>query len=155
MTAGLLADQEEGEATGLPYWQFGVLLCASYPPLSMSNSRTKQEPKGVVDEHGEIFEPEEREIIHIPSVHVRGTLDPHCEKGRRLTKYFDRETSVSMEFVMGHYLPGSAGDNTSSKGDTDAIRDAILRAYGGDLGGGDNGKGAEKANGVRGVQLTV
>ncbi|KAL2050614.1 hypothetical protein ABVK25_009122 [Lepraria finkii] len=153
MAAGLLADQEEGEATGLPYWQFAVLLCASYPPLSMSNERARKEPKGVVDEHGEISEPEEREIISIPSVHVRGTLDPHREKGRRLAKYFNRETSVSMEFVMGHHLPGAAGDSTSSKGDTDAIRDAILRAFAGDLkAGGDKGAGA---NGTRSAQITV
>ena len=153
MAAGLLADQKEGEATGLPYWQFAVLLCASYPPLSMSSERARKEPKGVVDEHGEDLEPERREIIRIPSVHVRGTLDPHCEKGRRLAKYFSRETSINMEFVMGHHLPGAAGDLTSSKGDTDAIRDAILRVFAGDLkAGGDEGAGA---NGTRSAQITV
>ena len=153
MVAGLLADQEEGEATGLPYWQFAVLLCASYPPLSMSNERVRKEPKGPVDVHGEDPEPEEREIISIPSVHVRGTLDPHCEKGRRLAKYFNRETSVSMEFVMGHHLPGAAGDSTSSKGDTDAIRDAVLRAYAGDLNA--DREAGSGANGINFARITV
>lgn len=130
MAAGLLADLEEGEATGLPYWQFGVLICAGYPPLSMSTSRLGgAKPKGEVDGHGPLREPGEEEIIHVPSVHVRGTLDPHLEKGRRLVKYFDEKTRISMEFVMGHHLPAAAGDTTSRKGDTDEIRDAILRAF--------------------------
>lgn len=133
MTAGLLADQEEGEETGLPEWQFGVLLCASYPPLSLSRARSYTAPKGTVDEHGEVREPEQKEIIHIPSVHVRGRLDPHFEKGRRLAKFFDKDTSFQLEFVMGHNLPGAAGDVTSSKDDTDKIRDAILRVYEGDM----------------------
>ena len=133
MTAGLLADQEEGEETGLPEWDFGVMLCASYPPLSMSRARGHTGPKPPVDEHGEVREPEEREILHTPSVHVRGTLDPHFEKGKRLAKFFDEDTSVHLEFVMGHNLPGAAGDTTSSKGDTDKIRDAILRVWEGDM----------------------
>lgn len=133
-TAGLLADQENGETTGLPHWKFGVLLCASYEPLSLENARklamgADAAPKGEFDHHGEIREPEAHEIIHVPSVHVTGTLDPHCEKGRRLFKFFDKETAIRMEFVMGHHLPGAAGDKTSDKGDTDAIKDAILRAY--------------------------
>lgn len=131
MAAGLLADLEQGEATGLPYWSFGVLLCASYPPLSMSSSRkVKGEPKGEADGHGPLREPGQGGVIHVPSVHVRGTLDPHLEKGRRLVKYFDEKTRTSLEFKMGHHLPGAAGDTTSQKGDTDEIRDAILRAFG-------------------------
>lgn len=130
MAAGLLADLKEGEATGLPYWQFGVFICASYPPLSMSSSRPETaKPKGEGDGHGPLKDPGEDEIIRVPSVHVRGTLDPHLEKGRRLVKYFDEKTRISMEFVMGHHLPGAAGDTTSRKGDTDEIKDAILRAF--------------------------
>ena len=131
-TAGLVADVQNGEDTQLPKWKFGVCLCASYPPLSMEwamKQAAGQGWTGETDFHGEIREPDAKEIIHIPSVHVRGTLDPHCEKGRRLYKYFDKEQAFSMEFVMAHNLPGAAGDTTSDKGDTDRIKDAILRAY--------------------------
>lgn len=130
--AGLLADLQGGEETGLPRWEFGVLLCASYPPLSMEYARKAargEEWKGESDGHGEIREVEEGEVIRVPSVHVRGTLDPHLEKGRRLERFFDQRTMVGLEFVMGHHLPGAAGDTTSEKGDTDKIRDAILQAY--------------------------
>lgn len=129
MVAGLLADLQEGEDMGLPHWKFGVLLCASHPPLSMSSSRpATAKPMGEVDGHGPLREPSEDEIIHVPTVHVRGTLDPHLEKGRRLVRYFDEKTRISMEFVMGHHLPGAAGDTTSSKEATDEIKDAILQA---------------------------
>ena len=154
MTAGLLADQEDGEETGLPEWQFGVLLCASYPPLSLSRARGYTAPKGMVDEHGEVREPEEKEIIHIPSVHVRGKLDPHFEKGRRLAKFFDKDTSFHLEFVMGHHLPGAAGDTTSSKDDTDKIRDAVLRAYEGDMKVKASKYGSVYGNGV-GLAMTT
>ena len=82
-----------------------------------------------MDEHGETREPDEDEIIHVPSVLVRGTLDQHCEKGRRLAKYFDPETANVLVFNMGHHLPGAAGDTTSDKGDTQRIVDAILKVY--------------------------
>ena len=132
-TAGLLADLENGEDTHLPKWQFGVCLCASYPPNSLEYARKQtagEEWKGESDNHGEIREPEAHEIIHVPSVHVRGLDDPHLEKGRRLLKFFDKETVVSFEFKISHHLPGAAGDTTSEKGDTDKIRDAILQVYG-------------------------
>lgn len=131
LTAGLLADQEERNAAeGMPNWSFGVMLCGAFPPLSLSLARTPStKPSQGVDEYGETREPDEDEIIHIPSVLVRGTLDPHCERGRRLVKYFDQETATSLVFKMGHHLPGAAGDTTSDKGDTQRIVDAILKAY--------------------------
>ena len=133
LTAGLLADQEEGIATeGIPRWKFGVMLCGSYPPLSLSWARSSPpagKPSQDIDEHGPTREPDEDEMIHVPSVLVRGSLDPHCEKGRRLVKYFDPETAIVMEFKMGHHLPGAAGDTTSDKGDTQRIVDAILKHY--------------------------
>ena len=131
LTAGLLADQEERNAwEGIPIWKFGVMLCGSFPPLSLSLARTPTtKPSQGIDEHGETREPDEDEIIHIPSVLVRGTLDPHGEKGRRLVRYFDQETAIAMAFKMGHHLPGAAGDTTSDKGDTQKIVDAILKVY--------------------------
>lgn len=132
MTAGLLADLQGGEEGGLPRWRFGVCLCASYPPLSMEWARKEARGevwKGKSDWHGEVREVGKEEIIHVRSVHVRGTLDKHCEKGRRLVKYFDKGMVADMEFVMGHHLPGAAGDTTSDKGDTDRIKDAILRFH--------------------------
>ena len=139
LTAGLLADQAEGNAAeGMPHWKFGVMLCGSYPPLSLSLARSPSvKPSQGIDEHGEIREPDEDEIIHIPSVLVRGTLDPHCEKGRRLVEYFDLEMASVLVFKMGHHLPGAAGDTTSDKGDTQKIVDAILKAYTGDLPSGE------------------
>ena len=129
LTAGLLADQVEGNAPdGMPKWQFGVMLCGGFPPLSMSLARSpSSRPSRGVDAHGETRDPDEDEIIHVPSVLVRGTLDPHCEKGRRQVKYFDPESAIVMEFNMGHNLPGAAGDTTSDKGDTQRIVDAILK----------------------------
>jgi len=130
--AGLLADVQDGSETGLPRWAFGVLLCASHPPLSMEFARKEARGDGwtgETDGHGEVREVEEGGVIRVPSIHVRGTLDPHLEKGRRLEKFFDAGSMVGMEFVMGHHLPGAAGDTTSDKGDTDRIRDAILQAY--------------------------
>ncbi|KAF6224337.1 hypothetical protein HO133_010914 [Letharia lupina] len=131
LTAGLLADQDERNAAdGMPNWKFGVMLCGSFPPLSLSLARTPStKPSQGVDEHGETREPEDDEIVHVPCVLVRGTLDPHSEKGRRLVKYFDPETAISMVFKMGHHLPGAAGDTTSDKGDTQKIVDAILKVY--------------------------
>ena len=131
LTAGLLADQVEGNAPeGIPLWKFGVMLCGSFPPLSISLARSPSaKPSQGVDEHGETREPDQDEIIHVPSVLVRGTLDPHCEKGRRLVKYFDPETANVLVFKMGHHLPGAAGDTTSDKGDTQRIVDAILKVY--------------------------
>lgn len=131
LTAGLLADQQEGNAAeGMPNWKFGVMLCGSFPPLSLSLARAPStKPSQGVDEYGETREPDEDEIIRVPSVLVRGTLDQHCERGRRLTKYFDQETAISLVFKMGHHLPGAAGDTTSDKGDTQRIVDAILKVY--------------------------
>ena len=133
LTAGLLADQAEGNAPeGMPHWKFGVMICGSFPPLSLSLARSPStKPSQGVDEHGETREPDEDEIIHIPSVLVRGTLDPHCEKGRRLVKYFDPDTAVVLVFNMGHHLPGAAGDTTSDKGDTQKIVDGIMKVYAG------------------------
>lgn len=131
LTSGLLADQEERNVgEGMPEWKFGVMLCGSFPPLSLSLARAPSTKLSHgIDEHGETREPDDDEIIHIPSVLVRGTLDPHCEKGRRLVKYFDPDIAVSLVFKMGHHLPGAAGDTTSDKGDTQKIVDAILKTY--------------------------
>lgn len=131
MTAGLLADQEErNAAAGMPDWKFGVMLCGAFPPLSLSLARApSSKPSQGVDDFGETRQPDDDEIIHVPSVLVRGTLDPHCERGRRLAKYFDEETSISLVFKIGHHLPGAAGDTTSDKGDTQKIVDAILKVY--------------------------
>ncbi|MCJ1453283.1 hypothetical protein MMC28_003629 [Mycoblastus sanguinarius] len=129
--AGLLADQEQGTSVNMPHFQFGVFLCGSHPPLSISSFRSgaavQEKP---MDNHGRVRDPSEDEIIHTPSVHVRGTLDQHLEKGRRLAKFFNPATRIDLEFTMGHHLPGAAGDTTSSKGDTDKIKEAILQAYG-------------------------
>ena len=131
MTAGLLADQEErNAAVGMPDWKFGVMLCGAFPPLSLSLARApSSKPSQGIDEFGETRQPDDDEIIHVPSVLVRGTLDPHCERGRRLARYFDEETSISLVFKIGHHLPGAAGDTTSDKGDTQKIVDAILKVY--------------------------
>ena len=132
MTAGLLADQQNAERTGLPYWQFGILICASHPPLSMAASRLADSGvQGESDEHGVLVGDVQRDdVVRITSVHVTGTLDPHLEKGRRLRMYFDERTRTDLEFVMGHHLPGAGGDKTSDKGDTNKIRDAVLSAFG-------------------------
>ena len=146
-TAGLLADLQNGEETQLPNWKFGLMLCASYPPLSMEYAKNQSKGKGwkgKTDVHGEIREPEAHEIIHVPSVHVRATLDPHLEKGRRLMKFFDDEIATEMEFVMGHHLPGAAGDTTSDEGDTEKIKEAVLKAYGNKSSKG-KGKGKESS----------
>ena len=128
MVTGLLADQEEGENEGMPVWKFGVLLCGSYPPFSLSASRKQIVEPEKKDKHGEIREPAVGEIIRVPSVHVRGTKDVHCEKGRRLAKFFGDK--IEFEFEMGHHLPGAAGDTTSPKSATADIADAVLRQYG-------------------------
>lgn len=149
-TAGLLADVQNGEETGLPRWEFGVLLCASYPPLSMEFARKVargEEWKGEVDGHGDVRVVEEGEVIRVPSVHVRGTLDQHVEKGRRLEMFFGEGSKVVMEFVMGHHLPGAAGDTTSEKGDTDKIRDAILQVYEGGASRSEAGRSTIMTNG--------
>lgn len=131
MAAGLLADQEEGENEGMPEWKFGVLLCGSYPPGSLSASR---EPAPGVnnsvrrDEHGEIREPDTREVMNVPTVHMRGLQDIHLEKGRRLSKFFSNK--IEFEFDQGHHLPGAAGDTTSPKTATADLADAILTQYG-------------------------
>ena len=156
LTAGLLTDLENKEDTQLPKWEFGVCLCASYPPYSLEWARklaAGQEWKGESDGHGEIREPEADEIIHIPSVHVRGTDDPHLEKGRRLVKFFDEEIMTGLEFTMGHHMPGAAGDTTSDKGDTDRIRDAILRIYDGLES--ENGASKSLTNGRTNGQVTI
>ncbi|KAL9124043.1 MAG: hypothetical protein Q9217_006588 [Psora testacea] len=154
MSAGLLADQEEGRADGeMPRFGFGVLLCGSYPPYSLSNAgKSPLDWAGKRDEHGTLLPPRPEEVIHIPSVHVRGLLDPHLEKGRRLGRYFageeeeeeegeeewsgygygdrkgDGVTKVVLEFEMGHHLPQAAGDVSSGgKAATKEIVDAILR----------------------------
>lgn len=130
MAAGLLADQEEGENEGMPVWQFGVLLCGSYPPISLSSSRDSSSKETLwveKDEHGELREPTVGEIIRVPSVHLRGLRDIHLEKGRRLAKFFADKTEF--EFDQGHHLPGAAGDTTSPKTATKDLADAILRQY--------------------------
>ena len=152
--AGLLADTQNGEETGLPAWAFGVCLCASYPPYSLNYARkiaAGEGWKGESDGHGEIREVEDAERIKIPSVHVRGLDDPHLEKGRRLVKYFDTRNGVEMELKMSHHLPGAAGDTTSDKGDTEKIRDAILKVYEESEGGGQK----VSVNGVGNGEVTT
>ena len=134
MAAGLLADQEEGRAwAGMPVFRFGVLLCASYPPYSLANAeRGAGDWLRERDHHGVLGMPAEGEIMKgTPTVHVRGSLDPHLEKGRRLGKYFGgRAQKVELEFEMGHHLPQAAGDERSGGvRSTEEIRDAILRVW--------------------------
>ena len=132
MAAGLLADQEQGEDDGMPKWKFGVLLCGSYPPASLTATRnTTPKTNGHVqrDEHGQIREPYAGEMIGVPSVHMRGLQDVHLEKGRRLSKYFSDK--IEFEFDQGHHLPGAAGDTTSPKTATADLANAILTQYAG------------------------
>ena len=134
MTAGLLADQHERRNfPGLPQFEFGVLLCASYPPYSLTNaSKSPLDWPGPRDHHGTLKPPGEAEIISVPSVHVRGLLDPHLEKGRRGSKYFKGETGIKedLEFEMAHNMPQAAGDTTSGgQASTNEIRDAVLRVW--------------------------
>lgn len=131
MAAGLLADQEEGESKGMPEWKFGVLLCGSYPPGSLSASRRPiPEVNGHVmrDTHGETREPDSEEVIRVPTVHMRGLQDIHLEKGRRLSKFFSDK--IEFEFDQGHHLPGAAGDTTSPKTATTDLANAVLTQYG-------------------------
>lgn len=132
MAAGLMADQEEGRAyPGMPHFRFGVLLCASYPPYSMKNAGKSPAdwPRGM-DEHGMLNVPKGEVMITLPSVHVRGLLDQHLEKGRRLRKYFGGKSCVDLEFEMGHHLPQAAGDVASGgRKATNEIRDAIVEAW--------------------------
>lgn len=133
MAAGLLADQEEGENEGMPEWKFGVMLCGSYPPGSLSASRRSlrggNNEVRIRDEHGEIIrEVGVGEVIKVPTVHMRGLQDIHLEKGRRLAKFFSNK--IEFEFDQGHHLPGAAGDTTSPKTATADLADAILKQYG-------------------------
>ena len=132
MTAGLLADQCEGNTfPGLPELRFGVLLCASYPPYSRSNSsKAPLDWPGPKDEHGVLKPPKPEEMITVPSVHVRGLIDPHLEKGRRLSKYFGGVIKEELEFQMGHFLPQASGDTQSGgQASTHKIRDAVLDVW--------------------------
>ena len=134
MAAGLLADQEEGENEGMPEWKFGVLLCGSYPPISLSASRKLVAgPNNDIrrDEHGEIREPGIGEVIRVPTVHMRGLRDIHLEKGRRLAKFFSDK--IEFEFDMEHHLPGAAGDTTSPRTATADLVHGILKQYGVEL----------------------
>ena len=128
MVAGLLADQEEGRNEGMPHFKVGVMLCSGGPPMSMSNASKPYRKPQNADQYGEIRQPQEDEILHTPTVHVRGLQDVHCERGRRLGYYFDDK--IELEYDMGHHLPGAAGDTTSPKGATTEIAEAILKQYG-------------------------
>ena len=135
MTAGLLADTAEeraGETPGMPDFKFGVMLCASYPPYSLTNaSKSPSDYSDPKDDLGTLLPPSEEEILKIPSVHVRGLLDSNLERGRRLSKYFkDGGVKEEMEFEMYHNLPQAAGDTTSGgQKSTNEIADAILRVW--------------------------
>ncbi|KAG8528182.1 uncharacterized protein KY384_007099 [Bacidia gigantensis] len=134
-TAGLLADQAEGrswETQGMPEFKFGVMLCASYPPYSLTNaSKSPLDFPGPRDEYGTQGPPSLQEIVHVPSVHVRGLQDPNLERGRRLSKYFaEHGIKEEKEYQMWHNLPQAAGDTTSGgQKSTDEIRDAILSVW--------------------------
>ena len=136
MTAGLLADQAEGrawETQGMPELKFGVMLCASYPPYSLTNaSKSPLNFPGPRDNLGTLVPPKEEEVLSMPSVHVRGLLDENLERGRRLSRYFKEDgVKEELEFQMHHNLPQAAGDTTSGgQKSTDEIRDAILRVWG-------------------------
>ena len=126
-TSGLLADQVEGRNKGMPEFKFGVILCSGYPPMSLSASEQPYESHGS-DEHGPLMEPTPEQIIHIPTVHVRGLQDVHLQKGRRIADFFDNK--IELEYDMGHHQPGAAGDTTSPKGASTEIAEAILKQYG-------------------------
>ena len=133
MTAGLLADQAHGDVfPGMPRFSFGVLLCASYPPYSRANAgKGPLDWPGAKDEHGTLTPPKRDEWIDVPSVHVRGSLDPHEEKGKRLSAYFQGGLKEEREYKMGHNLPQAAGDTTSGgQASTHEIRDAVLKVWG-------------------------
>ena len=127
MTAGLLADQAEGNNAGMPNFDFGVLLCGGQPPMSLNAAKTPYKAARS-DEHGPIFEHRDFELIDSPTVHVRGTQDPHFEKGKRLAGFFSDK--IELEYNMGHHQPGAAGDTTSPKNATMEIAEAILTQYG-------------------------
>lgn len=129
LVAGLLADQQEGTSVGMPEWKFGLCICGSYPPLSLSVSkRPPGQAEGAASE-GKMWEPSEEIVIDLPSVHVRGLLDKNLFRGRSLAKYFSPQKRVEMEFQMGHNLPGAADDKTSEEGATQRIADAVLATY--------------------------
>lgn len=130
LVAGLLADQQEGTAVGMPEWKFGVCICGSYPPLSLSASR---KPPGLAEQaaqEGKAWEPSEEIVINARSVHVRGLLDKNLFRGRSLAKYFSVQDRIEMEFQMGHHLPGAADDKTSEEGATQRIVDAVIASSG-------------------------
>jgi len=130
LVAGLLADQQEGTAVGLPEWRFGVCICGSYPPLSLSASRRPPGPAEHAAMQCEVWDPPAEHSIHAPSVHVRGLLDKNLPRGRGLANYFVQEKREEMEFTMGHNLPGAADDKTSEKDATQKIVTAMLKAHG-------------------------
>lgn len=130
MSAGLLADQHNGDNEGMPKFKFGVLCCGAHPPMSLAYSQKPYKPVNP-DQWGEVRELEPDEIIHIPTVHVTGLQDVHLERGRRLAKYFDNK--IHLEYDMGHHMPGAAGDTTSPKGATTEIAEAILKQFGADV----------------------
>ena len=132
MSAGLLDDQAHGNVLpGIPEFRFGVLLCASYPPYSRPNaSKGPLDWPGPKDEHGVLNPPKKEELIDLPSVHVRGLVDPHYDKGKRLSAYFEGGIKEEREFQMAHNLPQAAGDTTSGgQASTHEIRDAILKVW--------------------------
>ncbi|KAI4256701.1 MAG: hypothetical protein L6R35_007499 [Caloplaca aegaea] len=131
LAMGLLRDQQQqqqqqkGRADVLGEFEFGVLLCGTYPPLSLSSGLLLL-PGGATPRTAQFetlhFDEEDEGVVGIPTVHVVGDRDPYVPKSRLLVRCSKRESRTVMEFDIRHNLPVKPAD-------TQRLADRMVRLH--------------------------
>lgn len=112
LAMGLLRQQQEGRAEAIGGFSYGVLLCGTYPPLSLSSELLL--PPGATPRTAQFetqhFNEEDEGVVDIPTVHVVGDRDPYAPQSRLLVRCSKRESRTVMEFDIRHNLPVKPAD---------------------------------------------
>ena len=120
IAAGLLQEQEQTPAAAPRLW-FGVIINSTYPPLRQPSNPSATLPQ-LTESARQEWNDQHDGCIHLPSVHVHGTLDEDLDRSRLLVRCFDPATTTVMEFDNGHNLP-------LLEDDTQKIADEMWRIY--------------------------
>lgn len=120
IASGLLHEQQQTQNVA-PGLRFGVIINGSYPPLRQPSNPSTTLPR-LTESTRKEWSPQHEGCIHLPSVHVHGTLDDALENHRLLARCYDPSMATVMEFENGHHMP-------TSEDDIQKIADEILRIY--------------------------
>ncbi|KAL8826959.1 MAG: hypothetical protein Q9170_007203, partial [Blastenia crenularia] len=120
LALGLLHEKQEKHPEAFEQFGFGVFICGTYPPLSLSSALFPATPTAMFE--SQYWEERHKDILSLPSIHVVGSKDPFAYRSRLLVRCSQTSSLTVMEFNMGHHLPVMPAD-------TRRLADGIIRLH--------------------------